>query len=70
MTQQITIKNKEVSKKKNNKYFASKLNSSTFNFCPIFYIVYRTTKKIAQKVWSKDLVYEKTFRLSSHTQYV
>ena len=25
-------------------------------------------KKSAQKVWSNDLVYEKTFRLSSHTQ--
>ena len=27
-------------------------------------------KKIAQKVWSKNLVYEKTFRLSIHTTWV
>ena len=32
-------------------------------------ILFTEQKKSAQKVWSKDLVHEKTFRLSSHTPH-
>ena len=32
-----------------------------------FNILFIERQKNAQKVWSKDLVHEKTFRLSTHT---
>ena len=36
-------------------------------FCRSIYICLLNEEKKRLNIWSKDLVYEKTFRLSSHT---